>query len=63
MPGTSTRTTTITLRVPHDLVERLDALVEWAEATYGVHGRQSRTSVARLAIAEGLRVLEVQRGD
>jgi hypothetical protein len=56
----------LTFRVPGDLVRRADALLPALERdaeTATVAGRVSRSTVLRIALAEGLRALERKHGD
>lgn len=58
----NTMKTPTQLRLTHDLLERADALIEVMAADPEVRalGMPTRTAVLRLAIARGLRNLEVQ---
>lgn len=52
----------VTLRLPPEQLARLDALIPAMQQSpeLGVFGKVSRADVARLALAEGLRILEAR---
>lgn len=58
MPVNTPRTHLVSMRLPHEMIERIDALAPVLARRFGINA--SRTDVARALIAAGLAAYEAE---